>query len=121
MKTELNYIPSYRGLETIDHIRGLRHNSILYKPAYRIRGMVDGENADLGWTILQRRLRKGQCYYLPYLGVREFYANFREGTDRDVTCPDNKEEESYYCVERWENGRPLFVHVELKKGVVSVR
>lgn len=34
--------------------------------------------------ILRRRLKKGQCFHTPYLGCREFPANFREWTEEDI-------------------------------------
>lgn len=34
--------------------------------------------------ILRRRLKKGQCFHMPYLGCREFPANFREWTEEEI-------------------------------------
>lgn len=36
-----------------------------------------GDNPSKFQDIMKRRLKKGQCFHQPYLGVREFPANFR--------------------------------------------
>lgn len=77
--------------------------------------------------IIMRRLRRGECYYMPYLGCREFPANFQLFEEEEV--------DSVYCgVERDlgymlydldysdpENICPMFFRAVLKNGVLDVR
>ncbi len=78
--------------------------------------------------ILKRRLTKGQCYSQPYLGTREFSANFR-------AWPENQEIRGYYSdagecdlglmlydmdYRNPEDIVPMFFRARMVNGVVDV-
>lgn len=76
--------------------------------------------------IIMRRLRRGECYHMPYLGCREFPANFQL-FEEDVV-------DSVYCGEERDLGymlydfdysepeeiRPMFFRAVMKDGVLDV-
>ena len=46
-----------------------------------------GDNHGKFQDIIKRRLERGQCYSMPYLGTREFPAHFRRCAELPL-CPD---------------------------------
>lgn len=46
-----------------------------------------GDNAGKFQDIIKRRLERGQCYSMPYFGIREFPAHFRRCTELPP-CPE---------------------------------
>mgnify|MGYP000847136780 CR=1 FL=1 len=86
------------------------------------------DNAGKFCDILRRRLRKGQCYSQPYLGTREFAANFGE-------WPEGQEIRGYYSdagerdlglmlydmdYRNPENIVPMFFRAKMVNGVIDV-
>ena len=76
--------------------------------------------------IMKRRLKKGQCYSMPYLGTREFFADF--GLCEEVPpCPEELQgskdlgwmllDMDYRNPERI---TPRFFRAELKDGILEV-
>ena len=48
---------------------------------------VPGDNAGKFQDIIKRRLKRGQCYSMPYFGTREFPVHFRRCTELPP-CPE---------------------------------
>ena len=76
--------------------------------------------------IFQRRLRKGQCYHMPYLGCREFPAEVRpyEG-DEILTAYRGQEKDLGFMLYDMDYSnpadiRPMFFRAVLKDGVLDV-
>lgn len=80
------------------------------------------------YNIALRRLRKGQCYHRPYLGCREFAANFRIIEENE--CVSHS---FYHCEEKdlgymlWDldfgdimNPQPIFFRAVMKNGVIDL-
>ena len=76
--------------------------------------------------ILKRRLRKGQCYTTPYLGCREFPAQF--GPCEEIPpCPPELLGEKDLGFMLWDldytdpqNIQPLFFRAKLNNGILCV-
>lgn len=76
--------------------------------------------------IVKRRIQKGQCYHMPYLGCREFPARFR-WCQEFPPCPEELKGERdlgwmLYDMDYsdLENIRPLFFRAVLRDGVLTV-
>jgi CRISPR-associated protein Cas5d len=81
---------------------------------------------------LTRRLRKGQNYYMPYLGTREFPAKIRLIEDSAETqnpiCEDHNLGLMLYDIdyEKDQDGNvtaftPMYFRAEMKQGVIDLR
>lgn len=86
-----------------------------------------GDNPGKFCDILRRRARKGQCFYQPYFGTREFSAAFRLVEDNDVSIkpyPENRDlgymlyDLDYHDPEHI---TPCFFHAKLENGVLNLR
>lgn len=76
--------------------------------------------------MMRRRLAKGQCFHNPYLGVREFPANFRPCTELPP-CPEELKGErdlGWMLLDmdysNRENITPRFFRAVLRDGVLEV-
>jgi CRISPR-associated protein Cas5d len=74
-------------------------------------------------AMLNRRAAKGQCYSQPYLGCREFAAEFRLATDEDTPLDvDANLGRMLYDIAFTETGnRPVFFEAKLEHGVLNTR
>lgn len=77
--------------------------------------------------IIKRRLKRGQCFYTPYFGVREFPANFRlwdKSTDIPIAYPEERDL-GYMLFDLDYKGKsgiePMFFHAVLRKGKLDLR
>ena len=75
----------------------------------------------------QRRVKRGQCYTMPYLGCREFSANFgpefSENLDTHTQDIDMKGRMLFdldYQHDGSGRGQPIFFEAELKHGVLRI-
>ena len=78
--------------------------------------------------IMLRRLKRGECYHMPYFGCREFPAHF-------ALCEEEKIHTAYENVEEKdmglmlfgmdysdpENIEPMFFRAVMRKGVIDLR
>lgn len=78
--------------------------------------------------IIMRRLRKGQCYHMPYFGCREFPANFALCEEEEIhtaydVVPEKDLGFMLYDMDYSdpENIRPMFFRAIMKQGVVDLR
>lgn len=78
--------------------------------------------------IIMRRLRRGECYHMPYFGCREFPAQFCLYEEEEVsTAYDNEKERDFgymlYDLDYSdrENIQPMFFRAIMKKGVLDLR
>ncbi len=76
-------------------------------------------------ACLRRRLRKGQCYSQPYLGCREFSANFREWEGSEIPALDLNQDLGYMLYDmdfsNPEDIRARFFRARLEHGVLDCR
>ena len=84
----------------------------------------DGLNEGKHLDIFNRRLAKGQCFYQPYLGTREFSAHF-EPIDEIPSSPLSGERDlgwMLYDMNYSDPGhiRPKFFHAKMINGVVHI-
>lgn len=79
--------------------------------------------------ILMRRLKKGQCYSMPYFGTREFPAHFKQ-YEGDLPPKGFYESEAEHDLglmlydmdyENKENIVPMFYRAIMKNGTIDVR
>jgi len=109
--------------------RSQRNSIILKNVAYVIEASVyqdpiSQENPPKKYVeIFRRRIRKGQCWRRPYLGTREFYAEFMEvdGSEKPIsdTIPiGSMFFDVFYNKEGWPE--PVFFYdVSVKNGVLN--
>lgn len=77
--------------------------------------------------IVMRRLRRGECYHMPYFGCREFPANFELYEDEEVdTAYQDKKKDLGYMLYDFdytdpEDIQPMFFRAVLSDGVLDVR
>lgn len=77
--------------------------------------------------IIMRRLRRGECYHTPYLGCREFPANFEIFEEEEIdTAYDSQEKDLGYMLYDFdysdpEDIKPLFFRAVMKNGVLDIR
>ena len=88
----------------------------------------EGDNPGKFKDIMMRRLRKGECYHMPYFGCREFPANF-------CLCEEEEIITAYEAVEEKdlgfmlydmdysdpENIQPMFFRAGMRRGVLDLR
>lgn len=116
----------------VDEDRQQRAATVLVKPAYVIEahfeltkkaGADDNEGKHL--DIFNRRAARGQCFYQPCLGTREFAAHF-ELLPPDAALPKTISESRdlgfmLFDIDHATVGRPsLFFRAQLDNGVVRV-
>lgn len=77
--------------------------------------------------IIMRRLRRGECYHMPYLGCREFPADFALWEDEkiDTAYPGEVKDLGYmfyyFDYSNPEEIQPMFFRAQLRDGVLDVR
>ncbi len=74
-------------------------------------------------AMLERRVRKGQCYQRPYLGCREFAAEFGLAREDDRPVSDTREigRMLYDIAFLPEGNRAVFFEARLRDGVMDTR
>lgn len=77
--------------------------------------------------IVMRRLRRGECYHMPYFGCREFPANFELFEQENVdTAYVGEEKDLGYMLYDFdysnpEDIQPMFFRAVLTNGILDVR
>ena len=78
--------------------------------------------------IMMRRLRRGECYHMPYFGCREFPAHFRLCEEKEIrTIYDEVPEKDLgfmlYDLDYSDknNIQPMFFRAVMKRGVLDLR
>ena len=77
--------------------------------------------------IIMRRLKRGECYHMPYFGCREFPAQFCLCEENDITTiysevPEKDLGFMLYDMDysNLENIQPMFFRAVMKKGVLDL-
>ncbi len=109
--------------------RAQRNSIVLKDTAYIIEASVyqkelDKKNLPKKYMeIFRRRVRKGQCWRRPYLGTREFSAEFFEADGKEKPIPDTIPIGSMlFDISYDENGKPaplFFYDVAVKEGILD--
>ena len=137
LRNEINSRQSHRSaaswIETgggffADEDRTQRHSLVLRDVAYIISADVcphePGEMADVKYRDqFRRRVQKGQYYHHPYLGCREFPANFGvlDGSETPIPITDDLGLMLWDMdYEKDGSGKPRFFHAQIVDGVISV-
>lgn len=87
----------------------------------------DSDNPGKFKDIIMRRLKKGECYHMPYFGCREFPANFElcEETEVETAYLEETRDLGYMLYDLdysdLENIQPQFFRAVLKNGILDVR
>ncbi len=112
-----------------DDMRQLRHSLILKDVSYIVEAdMVLAPNSPhvikKYEAMFQRRLSKGQCFYQPYLGTREFSAKF-ESPNRDEKAIDWTDTLGsmffdYQYANKDSVPIPYFFDAKIEKGVMEI-
>ncbi|RMH61940.1 MAG: type I-C CRISPR-associated protein Cas5 [Calditrichaeota bacterium] len=83
----------------------------------------DGRNEGKHLDIFNRRLAKGQCFYQPYLGTREFSAGFEPVSEDIPSSPLRGEQDlgwMFYDLDYSQKRTPMFFHAKLSNGILHV-
>ncbi len=88
----------------------------------------DTDNPGKFKDIVMRRLKRGQCYHMPYLGTREFPANFCLYEDSKVSTVYEEVLEKDFGLMLYdmdysdqENITPMFFRAVMKSGVIDLK
>ena len=122
------------GLHTlIEDDRQQRATTLLREVAYVIKAhfvlTVAAEAADTAakhLAMFNRRAAKGQCFHRPYLGTREFAADFAlvEDAMPPSTLPANQRDSELgwmlHDIDYGDGMTPRFFRAELRNGVIDV-
>lgn len=139
LRNEVNSVASERSARAweksgggffADEDRAQRHTLALRDVAYIIRAQIDVHphaNADVAKyrDQFRRRVASGRCFSRPYLGCREFAANFAEpdGSERPIAVSNNLGP-ILFDLDYPANGsgpaRPRFFTAALESGVLHV-
>lgn len=113
----------------IEEKRAQRNSIILKDVSYVIEASVhldeySEKNPPLKYVeMFDRRVRKGQCFHRPYLGCREFAAEFREMSTADIPISEDIPIGSMLLDMFFdENGTPsprFFYNVAVRQGVLD--
>lgn len=127
----------------IDDNRQQRASLLLKDVRYRVYAdfiMTDkagkADNRVKFTQMFERRAKKGQCFYQPYLGCREFSAHFEyieldknnqplfEGTENNITPIAENQDMGYMLYDldfsTINDPQPMFFHAQMKDGVISI-
>ncbi|WP_289051642.1 type I-C CRISPR-associated protein Cas5c [uncultured Psychrobacter sp.] len=127
----------------IDDNRQQRASLLLKDVRYRIYAdfvMTDkagkADNRVKFTQMFERRAKKGQCFYQPYLGCREFSAHFEyieldknnqpllDGTENNITPIAENQDMGYMLYDldfsNVDEPQPMFFHAQMKDGVISI-
>lgn len=85
-----------------------------------------GDNPGKFKDIVMRRLRRGECFHMPYFGCREFPANFELYEADDLEDGDGREQDLGYMLYDFdysdpEDIKPIFFRAVLRNGILDVR
>ncbi len=113
-----------------DEDRAQRHTLALRSPAYLIRADVAlrpdvTENPAKYRDQFRRRVGKGQCFHHPYLGCREFAANFAppDGSETPIDHSDDLGLMLFdldFAADGSGRGTPKFFNARLDAGVLRI-
>lgn len=88
----------------------------------------DSDNPGKFKDIIMRRLRKGEFYYMPYFGCREFSAHFALCEEEEIHTAYDVVEEKDLGIMLFdmdysdpENIKPMFFRAVMRHGVVDLR
>lgn len=111
-----------------DH-RAQRHSLVLRDVAYIVKANVFlksdvMEDRAKFRDQFRRRVKKGQCYFTPYLGCREFTAFFSEPESDDVPIPYSSDLGLMLFDLAYKDGRcgakPIFFRGKIDNGILNV-
>lgn len=78
--------------------------------------------------IIMRRLKKGECFHMPYFGCREFPANFCLCEETEIRSAYEEVEEKDFGFMLYDmdytdknNIQPMFFRAVMKKGILDLR
>jgi CRISPR-associated protein Cas5d len=106
-----------------------RNTTLLRDVAYWIDAYphvfdTSGDNTPVKYVeMMRRRVERGQCFQRPYLGCREFAAEFGPPRDDDQPIPDSMEiGRMLYDIAFLKDGnRAAFFEARLENGVMETR
>ena len=126
----------------IGNLRTQRVSTVLKDVAYEVeveaalsrKGIADGENVNKFYAMLERRLRKGQFYAAPYLGMRDFTAfvspaNGHQPVDVDMDLgymfydrfyPEDAKWKDNPDDPKWSQVKSFFFPAKVVSGVMAV-
>ncbi len=113
----------------IEEKRQQRAAMVLRDAAYVIEAHFeaieqDGLNEGKHLDMFNRRLAKGQCFYQPYLGTREFSANFEAIDEIPISQIKGERDLGWMLYDMnysdKKNIRPKFFHAKMIDGIIDI-
>ena len=84
-----------------------------------------GDNPGKFQDIVTRRMEKGQCFYTPYLGCREFSAYFRKWPGGPIPAIKETRDLGFMLYDMdytdLKDIKPMFFRAQLKQGVLDLQ
>jgi len=84
----------------------------------------DGENEGKHLDQFNRRLEKGRCFYQPYLGTREFSANFAPVVEIPQSLIKGEQDLGWMLYDMdftdKNNIQPMFFKARMKDGIIEI-
>jgi CRISPR-associated protein Cas5d len=84
----------------------------------------DGANAGKHLDMFNRRLAKGQCFYQPYLGTREFSSSFAPVTESESSMLEGEKDLGWMLFDMdfsdKEKPKPMFFNAQMINGLIEV-
>ena len=117
---------AYSGTRIVGQVTKIEDKTVTLTLGELTENAAPGDNPGKFQDILKRRLERGQCYSMPYLGTREFPAHFRR-CEVIPPCPEELRGErdlGWMLLDMDysdpENIVPRFFRATLKDGVMDV-
>lgn len=113
----------------LQNVRYRIYAKLIYRPAHDRKGeeIKEGENPMKYYQMFERRALQGQCFSQPYLGCREFAANWKLITATEVLEAPLKEDRNFgimlYDMDFEGNLKKpdaMFYRVKMEQGVIVV-
>lgn len=102
----------------------LRNVSYIIEAHFVGSGGEDGNNVGKHLDIFNRRVAKGQCFYQPYLGTREFSANFEAVTEIPESELTGERDLGFMLFDMdfsdSKNIKPMFFRAKMVDGVIEI-
>ena len=121
--------PRSPGIDVLDcrvqrHTLGLRDVAYVIFADLLVKPGIEDDPAKFR-DQFRRRVSKGQCFHRPYLGCREFAADFgpADVTDRPIADDDDLGRMLFdldYAADRSGRGTPRFFYARLEGGILRV-
>lgn len=100
----------------------LKEVCYIIKAHFELTSKAEDTNEIKHYEIFKRRAKKGQCFMQPYLGCREFSANFEWLEEIQEKPIQETKDLSYmlYDIDFNHNMTPVFFRAQMENGIITM-